>query len=327
MAEEKQSLGCCDTPYKTTCGGQALIEGIMMQGPQKRSIVVRKPDGTLEIKTEENAGRPAFWKIPFFRGIYTFIMSMYTGVKALMYSAEVSGAEDDEEYQPGKFEQWLSRHVSDEKLMSIMLTLSVLLGVGMSLVLFIFLPSFIVGIVNRIVPGGIGLWAMGILEGVLKAAIFVLYLFLCSRMKEMQRVFSYHGAEHKTIFCYEKGLELTVENVRKQPRHHPRCGTSFLFVVIIISIVLSVALFTPLEISNVWLRMLLHLLLLPVVMGVTYEFNRYVGAHEDIVSRTLRAPGLLMQNFTTFEPDDSMIEVGIAALKEVLPEEKGSDRW
>lgn len=327
MAEEKQSLGCCDTPYKTTCGGQALIEGIMMQGPQKRSIVVRKPDGTLEIKTEENAGRPAFWKIPFFRGIYTFIMSMYTGVKALMYSAEVSGAEDDEEYQPGKFEQWLSSHVSDEKLMSIMLTLSVLLGVGMSLVLFIFLPSFIVGIVNRIVPGGIGLWAMGILEGVLKAAIFVLYLFLCSRMKEMQRVFSYHGAEHKTIFCYEKGLELTVENVRKQPRHHPRCGTSFLFVVIIISIVLSVALFTPLEISNVWLRMLLHLLLLPVVMGVTYEFNRYVGAHEDIVSRTLRAPGLLMQNFTTFEPDDSMIEVGIAALKEVLPEEKGSDRW
>ena len=327
MAEEKQSLGCCDTPYKTTCGGQALIEGIMMQGPQKRSIVVRKPDGTLEIKTEENAGRPAFWKIPFFRGIYTFIMSMYTGVKALMYSAEVSGAEDDVEYQPGKFEQWLSSHVSDEKLMSIMLTFSVLLGVGMSLVLFIFLPSFIVGIVNRIVPGGIGLWAMGILEGVLKAAIFVLYLFLCSRMKEMQRVFSYHGAEHKTIFCYEKGLELTVENVRKQPRHHPRCGTSFLFVVIIISIVLSVALFTPLEISNVWLRMLLHLLLLPVVMGVTYEFNRYVGAHEDIVSRVLRAPGLLMQNFTTFEPDDSMIEVGIAALKEVLPEEKGSDRW
>lgn len=327
MAEEKQSRGCCDTPYKTTCGGQALIEGIMMQGPEKRAIVVRKPDGTLEIKTDSNAGRPAFWKIPFFRGIYTFIMSMYTGVKALMYSAEVSGSEDDEEYEPGKFEQWLSRHVSDEKLMSIMLAISVLLGVGMALVLFIFLPSFIVGIINRIVPGGIGLWAMGILEGVLKAVIFVLYLFLCSRMKEMQRVFSYHGAEHKTIFCYENGLELTVENVRKQPRHHPRCGTSFLFVVIIISIILSVALFTPLEISNVWLRMLLHLLLLPVVMGVTYEFNRYVGAHEDIISRILRAPGLWMQNFTTFEPDDSMIEVGIEALKQVLPEEKGSDRW
>ena len=327
MAEKKQTPGCCATPYKTTCGGQALIEGILMQGPEKRAIVVRKSDGTLDVQVEENAGRPAFWKIPFFRGIYTFIMSLYTGMKALMYSAEVSGMEDEEDCQPGKFEQWLSRHISDDKLMSLMLTFSVLLGVGLSLLLFIFLPSFIVGVVNHIVPGGIGLWAMGILEGVLKAVIFVLYLFLCSRMKDIHRVFCYHGAEHKTIFCYEKGLELTVENVRKQPRHHPRCGTSFLFVVIIISIVLSVALFTPLELSNVWLRMLLHLLLLPVVMGVTYEFNRYVGGHENLICRVLRAPGLWMQNFTTFEPDDSMIEVGIAALKEVLPEEKGSDRW
>ena len=327
MADEKQTQGCCATPYKTTCGGQALIEGILMQGPEKRAIVVRKSDGTLDVKVEENAGRPAFWKIPFFRGIYTFIMSLYTGVRALMYSAEVSGVEDEEDYEPGKFEQWLSRHISDEKMMSLMLTVSVLLGVGMSLLLFIFLPSFIVGIVNHIVPGGIGLWAMGILEGVLKAVIFVLYLFLCSRMKDIHRVFCYHGAEHKTIFCYENGLELTVENVRRQPRHHPRCGTSFLFVVIIISIILSVALFTPLELSNVWLRMLLHLLLLPVVMGVTYEFNRYVGVHENLVCRVLRAPGLWMQNFTTFEPDDSMIEVGITALTAVLPEEKGSDQW
>jgi uncharacterized protein YqhQ len=140
-------------------------------------------------------------------------------------------------------------------------------------------------------------------------------------------VFCYHGAEHKTIFCYENGLELTVENVRKQPRHHPRCGTSFLFVVILISIILSVAIFTPLEISNVWLRMLLHLVLLPVIMGVTYEFNRYVGAHDGVLCRVLRAPGLWMQNFTTFEPDDSMIEVGIAALKEVLPAEQGADKW
>ena len=213
MAEEQKKWGCCDTPYKTTCGGQALIEGILMQGPEKRAIVVRKPDGTLDYKIEENAGRPAFWRIPFFRGIYTFIMSLYNGVKALMYSAEVSGVEEEESEPPGKLEQWLSSHVSDEKLMSIMLTLSVLLGVGLSLLLFIFLPSFLVGIVNRLVPGGIGLWAMGILEGVLKAAIFVLYLFLCSRMKDIQRVFRYHGAEHKTIFCYENGLELTVDKM------------------------------------------------------------------------------------------------------------------
>lgn len=327
MAEEKQAASCCATPYKTTCGGQALIEGILMQGPSKRAIVVRKPDKTLEVRVESNVGRPAFWKIPFFRGIYTFVMSMYTGVKALMYSAEVSGTEEEEDEEPGKFEQWRSRHVSDEKLMSIMLMISVLMGVGMSLLLFIFLPSFLVGIVNHVVPGGIGLWAMGVLEGVLKAVIFVLYLFLCSKMKDIHRVFCYHGAEHKTIFCYEKGLPLTVENVRKQPRHHPRCGTSFLFVVIILSIILSVALFTPLEISNVWLRMVLHILLLPVIMGVTYEFNRYVGAHDNLFCRVLRAPGLWMQNFTTFEPDDSMIEVGIRALQEVLPEEKGSDRW
>ena len=327
MAEEKQTASCCATPYKTTCGGQALIEGILMQGPRKRAIVVRKPDGTLDVSVENNAGRPAFWKIPFFRGIYTFVMSLYTGVKALMYSAEVSGTEEDDDEEPGKFEQWLSRHVSDEKLMSIMLMISVLLGVGMSLLLFIFLPSFLVGLVNYIVPGGIGLWAMGIMEGVLKAVIFVVYLFLCSKMKDIHRVFCYHGAEHKTIFCYENGLPLTVENVRKQPRHHPRCGTSFLFVVIILSIILSVALFTPLEISNVWLRMVLHILLLPVIMGVTYEFNRYVGAHDNLFCRALRSPGLWMQNFTTFEPDDSMIEVGIRALQEVLPEEKGSDRW
>ncbi len=235
--------------------------------------------------------------------------------------------EEEEDYEPGKFEQWLSRHVSDEKLMSLMLTFSVLLGVGLSLLLFIFLPSFLVGLVNRLVPGGVGIGVMGVMEGVLKAAIFVLYLFLCSRMKDIHRVFCYHGAEHKTIFCYENGLELTVENVRVQPRHHPRCGTSFLFVVILLSIVLSVAIFTPLEISNVWLRMLLHLLLLPVIMGVTYEFNRYVGAHDGLLCRVLRAPGLWMQNFTTFEPDDSMIEVGIAALKEVLPEQQGADRW
>ena len=325
MAEEQKNFGCCDTPYKTTCGGQALIEGIMMQGPEKRAIVVRKPDGTLDVSITENAGRASFWKIPFFRGIYTFVMSLINGTKALMYSAEVSGMEEEEDEEPGKFEQWLSRHVSSEKLMSIMLTFSVLMGVGMALLLFIFLPSFIVGIINHFVP--VGLWAMGVIEGLLKGAIFMGYMILCSKMKEMHRVFQYHGAEHKTIFCYENGLELTVENVRKQPRHHPRCGTSFLCVVILISIILSVALFTPLEISNVWLRMVLHLLLLPLVMGITYELNRYVGAHEDIVSRILRAPGLWMQNFTTFEPDDSMIEVGIESLKQVLPEVKGADRW
>ena len=161
----------------------------------------------------------------------------------------------------------------------------------------------------------------------MKVAIFFTYLFLVSKMKEIRRVFSYHGAEHKAIYCYENGLELTVENVREMPRHHPRCGTSFLFVVIAVSILLSIAIFTPLEIENTFLRMLLHLVLLPFIVAITYEFNRYVGAHDGKVCRILRAPGMAMQNFTTFEPDDSMIEVAIEALKLVLPEEIGADQW
>lgn len=324
MAKERQTD--CATPYKTTCGGQALIEGIMMQGPDKRAIVVRKPDGELEVKKEDCAKRPSFWKLLFFRGIYTFVMSMYTGVRALYYSAEIAGDAEDEQ-EDGPFWRWLGTHVSDEMFMKITLALALMMGVVMAVVLFVFVPSLVVGLLNMLVPGGISLWVMGVVEGVLKGLIFVLYLFLCSRTKEIHRVFQYHGAEHKTIYCYEKGLELTTENVRVQPRHHPRCGTSFLFVVIIISIILSVAIFTPLEISNVWLRTLLHLLLLPVIMGITYEFNRFVGGHDNVVCRILRAPGLWMQNFTTFEPDDSMIEVGIKALREVLPEEKGADCW
>lgn len=316
MADEKQTQGCCATPYKTTCGGQALIEGILMQGPEKRAIVVRKSDGTLDVKVEENAGRPAFWKIPFFRGIYTFIMSLYTGVRALMYSAEVSGVEDEEDYEPGKFEQWLSRHISDEKMMSLMLTVSVLLGVGMSLLLFIFLPSFIVGIVNHIVPGGIGLWAMGILEGVLKAVIFVLYLFLCSRMKDIHRVFCYHGAEHKTIFCYENELPLTVENVRIQSRFHPRCGTSFLMLTLIVGIVIGF--FIPFE--NPFLRTGVKLLLIPVTMGVGYELIRLCGKRDNWLTHIIAAPGLWVQRLTVKEPDDTMIRAAIAAMELVIPE-------
>ena len=181
----------------------------------------------------------------------------------------------------------------------------------------------LIGLVWKTMP----LWVRSVIEGVLKVVIFMTYLYLCSKMKEIHRVFQYHGAEHKTIYCYENGLELTVENVRKQPRHHPRCGTSFLFVVIAVSIFLSIVIFTPLEIENTFLRMALHLLMLPIIVGVTYEFNRYVGGHDGALCRVLRGPGMWMQNFTTFEPDDSMIEVGIEALKRVLPQEKGTDQW
>ena len=325
MQTQKQK-NCCDTPYKTTCGGQALIEGIMMQGPEKRCIVVRRPDGGTEVKTEAIKPRKKIWNLPFLRGIVGFGGSMVYGVKALMYSAEVAGDEEIAEEEPSKFDLWLEKHFSSEKAMSIVVTLSVILGAAFSIGLFILLPTAVTGLIGWFWTG-MPLWFRSVVEGILKVVIFLVYLWLCSRMKEMRRIFSYHGAEHKTIFCYENGLELTVENVRPQPRHHPRCGTSFLFVVIIFSIFLSIVIFTPLEIENTLLRMVLHILLLPIIVAVTYEFNRYVGRHSNLLCRVLRAPGLWMQNFTTFEPDDSMIEVAIQALKEVLPEQQGTDRW
>ena len=322
---DKHSTG--SGAFTTSCGGQALIEGIMMQGPERRAVVVRRPDGTLDVTTWDNPKRKGIWKLPFLRGIVTFGSAMVHGVKALMYSADVSGGmETGGEEELTGLDKWINDHFSQEKAASILIAIAAVLGVAFSVGLFILLPTALTGLIGlgwKTMP----LWVRSVLEGVIKVVIFLCYLFLCSRMKEIHRVFQYHGAEHKTIFCYENGLELTVENVRIQPRHHPRCGTSFMFVVIVISIFLSIVIFTPLKIENTFLRMALHLLLLPLIVGVTYEFNRYVGGHDGPVCRALRAPGMWLQNFTTFEPDDSMIEVGIEALKQVLPKEKGADRW
>ena len=323
---KKGSQSCITTPYKTTCGGQALIEGIMMQGPERRAVVVRKPDGELEVTTWDIQPRKSLWRLPFLRGLKTFCSSMYHGIKALMYSADVSGEMEVEDEELTGLDKWISEHFSDEKASALIIGLAAVLGVAFSIGLFILLPTAITGLIG-LVWKTMPLWFRSVLEGIIKVAIFMGYLFLCSRMKEIHRVFEYHGAEHKTIYCYENGLELTVENVRRQPRHHPRCGTSFLFVVIAVSIFLSIVIFTPLEIENTWLRMLLHLLLLPIIVCVTYEINRFVGAHDNLLCRAVRAPGLWMQNFTTFEPDDSMIEVGIRALTLVLPSVKGKDAW
>lgn len=201
---------------------------------------------------------------------------------------------------------------------------SVLLSIGLTLVLFMLLPTFLAGLVDPYIHSAA---LHNLIEGVVKVAVFLGYLILCSKQKDVKRVFAYHGAEHKTIFCYEAGLELTVENARKQPRHHPRCGTSFLFVVIIVSILFSSIVFSFVEWKILWVRVAVHILLLVPVVGITYEFNRYVGGHNNAVTRFLSKPGLWMQNFTTFEPDDSMLEVAIEALKLVLPDEKGADKW
>lgn len=323
--------------FKTMIGGQALIEGIMMLGPEKCATVVRTKEG---LKTKLDDRKPvrkfSVKRIPFVRGIFNFCASMKTGVSALMYSADLY-AEDDETETPekqSKFDAWLEKKLSSEKAQSAVITFGVILGVLFSVALFILLPSFLGEFIERWVTGNE--LVRNLLEGLLRIIIFLTYMFLVSRMKEMKRVFSYHGAEHKTIRCYEARLPLTVENVREQTRLHPRCGTSFLFVVIIISIlVFSVAsvLLRPItpefdsKILNALIRMALKLLLLPIVVGISYEFNRLVGRYDNWLTRALSAPGMWLQYLTTNEPDDSMIEVGIEALTQVLPQQEGADKW
>ena len=316
MAENKQGT------FRTTIGGQALIEGILMRGPEKDAIVVRAPEGLVTKVTERKFIKDKFpilgW--PIIRGMATFLSSIVTGVKALMFSADYFP--DDKAAQPSKLDLWLEKHVPAEKLQNVLVWVSVLLSLGMTLVLFMLLPTFVAGLFHAQNAA-----LHNLIEGVINVAIFLAYLILCSKQKDVRRVFCYHGAEHKTIFCYEAGLPLTVENARIQPKHHPRCGTSFLFVVIIVSILCSSIVFSYVNWQNIWVRIGMHLLLLIPVVGITYEFNRLVGRHDNVLTRVLSAPGMWLQNFTVNEPDDSMLEVAIEALKLVLPEEKGKDRW
>ncbi len=311
--------------FRTTIGGQALIEGILMRGPEKQAIVVRGPEG-LVVKEEELRlirDRYPILGLPLVRGSVTFLDSMVKGVKALMFSAdfypEEAGAEE-----PSRFEKWLDAKLGNEKVEKLVIGMSVVMAVCFSVGLFMLLPTFLASFVERVTDSVL---VRNLVDAVLRIAIFMTYLVAVSRMGDIKRVFSYHGAEHKTIFCYEKRLELTVENVRVQPKHHPRCGTSFLLVVIIVAILVNTVVFALFPVGNVFLRMLVQLLLLPLVVGITYEFNRYVGGHDNPITNFLATPGLWMQNFTTFEPDDTMIEVAIEAMKRVIPAEEGKDAW
>ena len=315
--------------FRTSIGGQALIEGVMMRGPEKQAIVVRDQEGNLVEKVEDLKFIKDRYPVlgwPLIRGAVNFMASMVNGVKALMYSAEFYP--EEESMQPSKFELWLEKHLSSKKLESAVIALAVALGVGLSIFLFMILPTFVTGGLLHFFPSA-PMWLRNLLEGALKILIFLLYLIFCSKQKDIYRVFQYHGAEHKTIFCYEAGLPLTVENVRKQTRHHPRCGTSFLFVVIFVNILLSSVIFGIWPIKQTLLRTLIHLLILPLVVGITYEFNRWVGRHvqDSALAKLLTKPGMWMQNFTTNEPDDGMIEVAIRSLELVLPSEKGKDEW
>lgn len=317
MSDKKDSSS---VKFKTSIGGQALIEGIMMLGPEKRAIVCRG-SGEMVEKVEKvtplKAKSPVLG-LPLIRGVAAFISSMVNGVKALSFSADQ--LPEDMQEEPDKIDLWIEKHFSNETAQKLIIGVAVVLGIALSLFLFLFLPTFIVGLFPAVKAD---FYWRTLLEGILKLVIFFIYLILCSKMKDMKRLFAYHGAEHKTIFCYEKGLPLTVENVRPQPRLHPRCGTSFIFVVIIISIIAG----SFIHVSDTLLRMGLKFLILPLIVGLSYELNRWVGRHDNLCSAILSWPGKQFQRITTNEPDDEMIECAIRALELVIPEEKGSDAW
>ncbi len=333
----KKETPCCGEKFKTTIGGQALIEGIMMRGPEKDAIVVRGKEGlTLEVQPRKIRKPGSFATWPLIRGSVNFFDSQVVGVKALMRSADLAPEEYSEETEPSKLDQWLEKKLGNEKFQKFLIGFAVFAGLAMSIGLFFLLPMVIGGFFDGVIRNTM---LLTLVEGLIRMAIFLTYMLLVSRMKEMKRVFAYHGAEHKTIRCYEAGLPLTVENVRNQTRLHPRCGTSFLLVVMVISILVfsvassgllaAVPALETMRGSFLYrlIMIVFKLLLLPLIVSVTYEINRWAGRHDNGFTRILTAPGMWLQNFTTQEPDDPMIEVGIAAVQAVLPEEEGTDRW
>lgn len=304
---------------KTSIGGQALIEGIMMRGPKHTAMAVRNPEGEIVIEKWETQStvRGRFFKLPFIRGIFNFIDSMKFGYKCLMRSAEIAGFEEAEKEDKDKeIKPWL---------MNLLMAISSVLAVVIAIGLFVALPSFLYTLLGKVSDffSEDKRVFRALFEGVMKVVILVGYLSIVSLMKDIRRTFSYHGAEHKTIFCYEQGLELTVENVRAQRRFHPRCGTSFLILMVIVSILIS--LLIPTSIPTV-LRVAIKLCLIPAIVGVGYELIKFAGRYDNLLTKIISTPGVWLQHITVFEPDDCMIECAIAAMKEVVPTD-GSDNW
>ncbi len=326
MAEKEQHI--------TSIGGQAVMEGVMMRGPYKTVVAVRKPDGEIEKKIDDNGTktRNKFFKLPIVRGCVNFIDSLIIGMKALMFSAEFMDIEGDEEEEESKFDKWLEDKLGD-KIKDVVIYFAIFISIIFSIGVFMLLPAFLTKLVEAI-PGIQSITSAhaftSIFEGILRMAIFLGYMALVANMKEIKRVFEYHGAEHKTIACYEAGEELNVENVRKQKRFHPRCGTSFLLFVMIISILLF-ALLPRFDgfgaILSTLLRLGTRLLLLPVVAGLSYEVIKLAGRSKNRCVALLSKPGLWLQKLTTREPDDSQIEVAIASMIPCIPENKEDDRW
>lgn len=312
MSKKKQ---CYIPERRGKVGGQAVLEGVMMKSGENIAITVRREDGTKVTEVSKFSSvrkKCAFFRIPIIRGIVNFIEMMVMSLNTLNKSATMLGVE--EEMQETKFEKWLKKHFG-KSVMDFIMVVAMVLGVALALFLFIYLPTLFTTLIEK-ATGDIGLWK-GVIEGGIKIVIFIAYLLLVSLMKDIRRTFEYHGAEHKSVFCYEAGEELTVENVKKQSRFHPRCGTSFMFVMILLGIIAG--LFVTWD--NKLLRVLIKLLLLPLVMGIGYEFLMFAGKHDNIIVRILSAPGLWMQRITTREPDEGQMECAIASLKAAMPDE------
>ncbi len=310
--------------FKSKIGGQALIEGVMMRGVDAEAMAVRLPNGEIEVEQWEL--KPAKWyrKVPFIRGCVNMVVSFVDGYKCLSKSADKS-MEGLEEEEPSKFEKWLTDKFGD-KLMNAVMVVATVLGVLLALGLFLYLPALITKGISYLIPALSDLgFVKNLIEGIIKIAIFVAYLWATSLLSDMRRTYEYHGAEHKTIFCYEHGLDLTVENVKKQKRFHPRCGTSFTFLVLFISIFV----FSIFQVSwdSLLLRVGIKILLLPIIVAIAYELIRLAGRYDNIFTKIISAPGLWIQRLTTKEPDDSQIEVAIAAFKPCIPEDRERDRW
>ncbi len=317
----------------TSIGGQAVMEGVMMRGPYKTAVAVRKPDKEIIVKVDDNGvkTRAKFFKLPIIRGCVNFADSLVIGMKALTYSAEFVDLEDEEESE-SKFDKWLEEKLGD-KIKDVVIYVAVALSIVMSVGLFMLLPAFLTGLIEAIpqlqfITGTQTFTS--VFEGIIRMAIFLGYMILVSQMKEIKRVFEYHGAEHKTIACYEAGEELTVENIKKHQRFHPRCGTSFLVFVMIISVIVYAFLPRFDEFSRVvaiLLRLGTRILCLPIIAGISYEIIKWAGRSKNACVTFLSKPGIWLQKLTTREPDETQIEVAIAAMSPCIPENKEDDRW
>lgn len=312
----------------TSIGGQALIEGIMMRGPQKTAMAVRKPDGSIDISYLNFTQIKEKYKVlgwPVIRGVTAYIESMVQGYKALMKSAEISGfAEDEEELKKPEEE----RQSFSAGLWAAITVIASVLAVALGVFLFMFVPAKLFNLLNGLLGNTITHLA-ALFEGIIKLIVLVLYMALIAQMKDIKRVFMYHGAEHKTIFCFEHEKELTVENVRPERRFHPRCGTSFLVVMLLVSMLISsaVAILFPVLRAKLLVWVLIKILMIPLICGVGYEVIKFCGRYDNTFTKIISAPGMWLQRITTAEPDDSMIEIAIAALNEVIPENKEDALW